>query len=205
MKSKMIGAILLLVLFSCKKNTTGVNPPLLEEGFPQDWVFTYDENATEYTYLRSNNGNPLYRKQVLKTYDLKQLAIDEDCKFKVMENAQRNGKKTYTIQSVKQKKRWWSVNFVNNANNPEGFVSTFLSSSSTEPPCGGTPDDCDDWRFFLHRMPDVNGVRSYAIESVKYPGWYISRQSPNFQYANNLLTVQKQPNVEQATKFQCRQ
>ena len=176
----------------------------LLEDYPQEWILTYDKSPTEYTYLKSNNGNPLYRDNVLKTYSLTQLAIDEDCKFHVATAGRVNGKETYTIQSVKKMQRWWSVAFVNNANNPEGFVSTFLSGSTTAPPCGGSPTDCDDWKFFLHDMPKVDGKKTVAIESVKYPGWYISRQAPSFQYASNLLTIQKETSPDKASKFQRR-
>jgi len=198
MKQKILIALLVCSLLSCGKSNPST--ALLEVSYPQEWIFTYDESSTEYTYLRSNNGNPLFRKKILKTYSLTQLAIDEDCKFHVATAGKINGRESFTIQSVKKMERWWEVYFP--INNTEGFVQQ-SGFSTTEPPCNN-PADCDNWRFFLHDMPKVDGVKTVAIESVKHPGWYISITSPTFQWANNLLTVQQYSSPDKATRFQCR-
>lgn len=200
---KDIALVLLLCGFAgCGGN--GAVEPQSQVSPVGEWFFLYDESPTEYTYVRSNNGNPLFRDKILKTYDLRQLGIDVDSKFKVTSAGSSNSRETYTIQSVRRLERWWSVSFVNNANTPAGFASTFLSNSTTAPPCGGSPTDCDDWKFVLHRMPAVNGAITVAIESVKFPGWYISNQSPTSQYASNLLTIQQYSSADRATKFQLR-
>ena len=203
MKQKILMAMLVCCLFGCKKNDTDITQG--QQNLVGEWILTYDESPTEYTYLKNTGGSgtPLYRDKILKTYDLAQLAVDADCEVRIKSMGSANNKETYTIQSAKNMQRWWSVDFVNNANNPEGFVR-ISGGTITEPPCGGSPTDCDDWKFFLHRMPAVNGIITAAIESVKYPGWSVSSQPATFQYASNLLTVQKYSGVDKATKFQFR-
>ena len=69
-----------------------------------------------------------------------------------------------------------------------------------------TPGDIDDdnYKFFIHKMPDVNGVKTVALESVYFKGYYISDASPGFQYAQNLATLQEASTPDKATKWQCR-
>ena len=65
------------------------------------------------------------------------------------------------------------------------------------------PDD-DSYNFFIHKMPDVNGVKTVVLESVYYAGYYVSDASQGFQFAQNLVTLQKSSEPAKATKWQCR-
>jgi len=68
------------------------------------------------------------------------------------------------------------------------------------------PGDLDDdsYHFFIHKMPDVNGVKTVALENVFYSGYYVSSASPGWQYAQNLVTLQQASDPAKATKWQCR-
>ena len=71
-----------------------------------------------------------------------------------------------------------------------------LNTTSTDPG--------DGYKFFIHKMSDVNGVKTVVLESVQYPGYYVSITSPGSQFAQNLVTLQKASSPEKATGWQCR-
>ena len=73
-----------------------------------------------------------------------------------------------------------------------------ISSSST------ADLDDDSYKFFIHKMPDVNGVKTVVLENVFYAGYYVSSASPGWQFAQNLATLQQASSPDKATKWQCR-
>lgn len=196
MKSTILFTTLLLLFSSCKKNSTNnnTNPPQPGlQNFPVSWIFTVDEAPDKYIFIRTNGAN-MFRKSVLQSYSLTQLAIDEDCKFEVAQSRnEANNKDCFSIRLDKNKKLWCGV--APSPNQQEMHMHT-LNGNSTDPG--------DGYKFFLHFMPKVNGVTTVAIESVWKPGYYISTAAPGFNYAQNQLVLIQHAKPEDATKWQCR-
>jgi len=190
----------ILVLFatcslfmSCKKNSP--DQTLLEH-WPQEWILTTDASADKYTYLELA-GNSMKRSEVLKSYSLTQLALDEYCEFVVTTaRTEYTNEICYTFQFERQRNRWLFAG--PSSNGQEVHLSTTAGGSETEDPGG------DGYKFFIHKMPDVNGVKTVAIESVDKPGYYISTTTPGFNYSPTQVVLTQEANPEAATRFQCR-
>ncbi len=179
-----------LAMCSKSKEETGQ-----QSTFPGAYIFMIDEAPDNLIFFKTN-GAATYRDHVLKTYDLTQLAKDENCKFYVRKALTESGQQCYAIQLDKKRTLWLSVNSSSNRQEVHLFASS--SRSETEDPGG------DNYKFLMHVMATVNGVRTVAIESVEKPGWYISSSPPGFQYAANLVTLQQATSAEKATHWQCR-
>jgi hypothetical protein len=195
MKKNLLSCILVLgfIILSSGMCSKKDSAPALLEKYPQYWILTIDESADKYTYLRTNGAN-MFRKSILKTYSLTQLAIDEDCEFEAAQSKTEYGNKDcITLRLDKNKKIWIGV--TQSPNKQEWHLNN-LNGNSTDPG--------DGYKFFVHRMPDVGGVKTVAIESVQQPGWYISSAPPGFNYAANQVTLQQAASPEMATHWQCR-
>ena len=195
MKRTIVFLCTLSLFLSCKKGSDGPDQPGLEE-WPQDWIFTVDETVDRYTYLQTNLNN-MFRKQVDKTYSLLQLAIDENCEFRVNPSISETGEKCFTIQIEKNRKRWVFAN--KSPNGQEVHLGCGAGSSETT-----APGDSDNYKFFVRKMDKVNGVTTVTIESVNFPGYYISTATPGLNYAQNQVVLTKESSPEKATKWQCR-
>lgn len=178
----------------CKKNKL-VDQPLLEH-YPQSWVFTIDESADEYTYVYTNGGGNMFRDNVPKSYSLMQLAEDVECKFFLNLARAENGDQCVTIQRENNKRYW--VFGGPSTNRQEMHVGISNTGSETN-----APDD-DHYKFKIHKLEDVDGVKTIAIESIAHPGYFISSSPPGFNYAATQLTMQLEPDAEHATGWQCR-
>lgn len=163
--------------------------------FPGAYIFMIDDAPDKLIFFKTN-GSVTYRDHVLKTYDLTQLAKDENCKFYVRKAITESGQQCYAIQLDKKRNLWLSANL--SSNKQEVHLLASSSRSETEDPGG------DNYKFQMHITGTVNGVRMVAIESVEKPGWYISSSPPGFQYAANLVTLQQATSPEKATHWQCR-
>jgi hypothetical protein len=193
---KKITLVLCLFSFfiSCKKNTT--DTPLLEVPYPHQWIFTVDASADKYVHLELA-GNNMKRSEILKSYSLSQLTLERFCEFNVAESkTEFTNKLCYTIQFERQRKRWLFAGL--STNKQEVHLGTTSGGSETEDPGG------DGYRFFIHEMPRVNGVRTVAIESVDKPGYYISTSPPGFNYSPTQVTLTQHSNPQSATHWQCR-
>jgi hypothetical protein len=195
MKKTIIIFCTLCLFISCKKNS-GLPDQIESESYPVTWIFTVDESIDKYTYLRSNLTN-MFRKQVDKTYSMTQLAIDENCEFRVAQSRSEDHKECFTIQLEKNRKIWVSANL--STNKQEVHLSSGGGSSETT-----APGDSDNYKFFIRRMDKVNGVITVTIESVNFPGYYISTSTPGFVYAQNEVVLTKETSPEKATHWQCR-
>lgn len=195
MKKSFLPGLVLLAFITltsgiCSKKT---EDQVLLEKYPQYWILTVDESSDKYTILRTNGSN-MFRKSILKSYSLTQLAIDEDCKFEVAQSrTEFDNKICYSLRLEKNKKIWCGVT---NSPNKQEVHLTALNSAATDPG--------DGYKFFIHRMPDVNGVKTVALESVDKPGYYISSSPPGFNYAANQATLQPATSPDKATHWQCR-
>ncbi|MBL7741279.1 MAG: hypothetical protein JNK14_18795 [Chitinophagaceae bacterium] len=182
-----------LFLISCKKDSTV--QPLLEH-WPQNWILTTDASADKYTYLELS-GNSMKRSEVLKSYSLTQLALDNYCEFIVsLARTEYTNEICYKIQFERERKRWLFAGL--SSNGQEVHLRTTLGNSETEDPGG------DGYKFFIHDMPKVNGVKTVAIESVDKPGYYISTASPGLNYSPTQVVLTQHSNPDAATRFQCR-
>ena len=195
MRKTIIFFCSLCLFISCKKGGGAPDPALLEH-WPQDWIFTVDEGSDKYTYLRTNLNN-MFRKDVLKSYSLTQLAIDENCEFRVNLSKSEDGKTCYTIQLEKIRKRWVSASL--STNKQEVHLTCGQGASETT-----APGDSDNYKFIFHKMDKVNGVTTYTIESVNFPGFYISTSIPGPVYAQNEVVLTQETSPEKATHWQCR-
>ena len=173
----------------CNKKTDDLP---LSEKYPQYWILAADESSDKYEFIYTNTANS-FRRSILKSYSLTQLAIEENCEFEVSQSKTEVGNKDcYALRLDKNKYVWLSV---------------YESSNKQEIHLGatnGSSDPGDGCKFFIHRMDDVNGVKTVTIESVDKPGYYISTQPPGFQFAKNQATLQKASSPEKATHWQCR-
>jgi hypothetical protein len=195
MKKTTLIIVTFLLFISCKKNK-GIDPALLEVPYPHQWIFTADASADKYVHLELA-GNNMKRLEILKSYSLSQLTLDRFCEFNVAESkTEFTNKLCYTIQFERQRKRWLFAG--NSSNGQEVHLGTTSGGSETEDPGG------DGYRFFIHEMPRVNGVRTVAIESVDKPGYYISTSPPGFNYSPTQVTLTQHSNPQSATHWQCR-
>lgn len=193
MKKAFLIICMISFFISCKKSDT--NPPL-EEPYPHQWIFTADASADKYVHLELA-GNNMKRSEVLKTYSLAQLTLDRYCEFNVAESlTEFTNEKCYTIQFERQRKRWLFAG--NSSNGQEVHLGTTMTNSETADPGG------DGYKFFIHDMPKVNGVRTVAIESVEKPGYYISTFPPGFNYSPTQVTLTQHSSPQSATHWQCR-
>ena len=182
------------LFLSCKKNNT--HPALLQVPYPHQWIFTADATADKYVHLELA-GNNMKRSEILKTYSLSQLTIDRFCEFNVAESkTEFTNELCYTIQFERERKRWLFAG--KSSNGQEMHLGTTKTSSETADPGG------DGYKFFIHKMPDVNGVRTVTIESVDKPGYYISTSPPGFNYSATQVTLTQHSSPQSATKWQCR-
>ena len=197
MKKKIITILVLCSLFGCSKkdSNTPVNPGL--ETYPQEWILTVDENADRYTHIEVA-GNNTKRTLIDKSYSLILLAEERECKFKVSQSRnEANNKECFKIQSVKNKKRWLTAG--PSSNQQEVHLYSGLGNSEIDP-----PGDSDNYKFLIHNMPKVNGVKTVVIESLDKPGYYISSAPPGFNYSPTQVVLTKETSPDKATHWQCR-
>jgi hypothetical protein len=181
----------ILLITACNKNN-GPDQAQLEH-YPQKWILTYDEVPGKYTYLKTN-GAVMYRDDIETSYSLTQLAIDEDCEWEANLSRTEDGSKVcFSLRLDKNKKIWCGA-----APSSNGQEMHLIALNTT-----GT-DPGDNYKFFIHKMPDVNGVQTVVLESVYYPGYYVSHAPPGWQFAQNLVTLQEADSPEEATAWQCR-
>ncbi len=193
MKKSILICGVVALFISCKKDNN--NPPL-EEPFPHQWIFTSDASADKYV-IWELAGNNMKRTEVLKTYNLGQLSQDKFCEFNVAESrTEFTNELCYTIQFENDRKRWLFAGF--SSNGQEVHLGTTKTNSETADPGG------DGYKFFIHKMPDVNGVKTITIESVDKPGYYISTVPPGFNYSASQLTLTQHSSPQSAIPWQCR-
>lgn len=193
MKKTLVLLSVCFLFFSCKKNKI-IDQPLLEH-YPQSWIFTIDESPQKYTYIYTN-GNNMFRDDIEKSYSLTQLAEDENCKFFLNLSKTESGDQCITIQLEKEKRRW--IFAAPSTNGQEMHMGISQKESEITPP------DDDNYKFHVHHLEDVAGVKTISIESVAYPGYFISSQPPGFNYSATQLTLQHESGPEKATAWQCR-
>lgn len=193
MKHKLFFLLGFFFFISCKKNSPD---QALLENWPQEWILTADSSPDTYTYLELA-GNSMKRSEIAKSYSLVQLAEDNYCEFIVSQALSEYGNKPcFKFQFKREKKRWLFAGL--SSNGQEVHLRTTPGSSESEDPGG------DGYKFFIHDMPKVNGVKTVAIESVDKPGYYLSTAAPGFNYSVTQVVLTQEINPEAATRFQCR-
>jgi hypothetical protein len=191
MKNRFLFVVAILLITACNKSDAP--DQVLLENYPQTWILTLDETPDKYFFLKTN-GAVMYRDHIPKSYSLTQLAIDEQCEFEVNTSKTEDGNKIcYTLRLDKNKKIWCGAG---PSSNKQEIHMYALNTTSNDPG--------DGYKFFIHKMPDVNGVKTMVLESVQYPGYYVSITSPGSQFAQNLVTLQQASSPEKATAWQCR-
>jgi hypothetical protein len=191
MKKTTLYLAILFVLISCKKNNGPGQSQL--ENYPQTWILTVDQAPDEYLFLKTN-GAVMYKDDVPQSYNMVTLAEEEECEWEIMTSLTEEGNKTcFTIRLDKNKK-WWAG--ASPSSDKQEIHMTVLNTTSTDPG--------DNYKWFIHKMPDVNGVKTVVLENVYYPGYYVSTSSPGWQFAQNLVTLQQTDNPQKATYWQCR-
>jgi hypothetical protein len=212
MKNTFSFLCILCVLMSCSDDPS--EQPTLEAGYPHDWVFTtggesnppQDPSVAEYEYIYTNK-TAMFRDDILKSYPLNDLVEEEHCLFYVSEGKCQSTKTCYTIQLSSDKIRFLGVGQSSNKEEMHLVIAKGSEVVVTGNPTMLVPpdgDDGDEFQFYIHRLDDVNGIITVAIESAGMPGWYISSAPPGFNYAQNVVTLQQSKNAEGATKWQCR-
>ena len=203
---------ILTFIISCSKESVD---PVEEVGYPHQWIFTKDESTNpqdpsedRYTYIYTNKY-AMFRDGIQKSYPLEDLAEEEHCLFYVAETSSSSGKKCYTIQLDSDRILFLGAGPSTNKEEvhlyiQDGAEVVVVGNPSHFAPPDDDNEDGDFWKFYIHKTPDVDGVRTVAIESVGMPGWYISDSPPGFNYAANVVTLQSESSLEHAPKWQCR-
>lgn len=199
MKKVMLSFLVVSLFISCKKNTgtnNGNPAPSALEHYPQKWLLTHDASPDKYTYLEVA-GNNMKRSEVLKSYSLIQLALDDLCEFHVeLARSEYGNKICHTLQLDRQRKRWLFAAL--STNKQEVHLGSKSSNSDVTDPGG------DGYKFFIHNFAKVNGVKTVAIESVDQPGYYLSTSGPGFNYSPTQVVLTKEVSPDKATHWQCR-
>jgi len=212
MKKAFFFLCVLALTISCSKDSDV--DPVLEIGYPQQWIFTtdvsdpFDPSVPEYTYIYTNKY-AMFRDDIQKSYPLKDLADEENCLFYVSETNSSTGKTCYTIQLDNDRIRFLGVGPSTNKEETHLYIQkgqevVVVGNPSYFAPPDDNDEEGDYWKFYIHKMPDEDGVRTVAIESVGMPGWYISDSPPGFNYAANVVTMQSSVSPASAPKWQCR-
>ncbi|MBL0741269.1 hypothetical protein [Chryseolinea lacunae] len=202
----------LLLATSCSKDSD-VDPdvnPAEELGYPHDWVFTKDESTQEqdpsvakYTYIYTNL-TAMFRKDILKSYPLKELVKEKHCLFHVAEIPCDGAKPCYSIQLVDDERLFLGAGPSTNKEEVHLFILHGEKIVPVGSPAYYIPTGEDYSMFYIHKMPDEKGVKTVAIECVGMPGWFISDTQPGFNYAANVMTLQHESSPEDAPKWQVR-
>ncbi|MFT3947720.1 MAG: hypothetical protein QM763_12185 [Agriterribacter sp.] len=182
-----------IVCFGCKKNNVG---EALSEHYPQSWIFTIDYSNDEYLYFYTKPNN-MYTDNVLKSYPLSELEKDVDCRFYLNLTRGADGKQYVSIQLDNNKKRW--VFATESTNRQEKHMGIATRGSETD-----LDNDEYNYMFIIHNIEHSSGVKTVVIESVAYPGYFVSSAPPGFNYVANQLTLQQESGPENATEWQCR-
>jgi len=212
MKKAFLFLCVLSLTISCSKDSDV--DPVLEIGYPGQWIFTtdvsdpFDPAVPEYSYIYTNKY-AMFRDDIQKSYPLEDLAKEEHCLFYVSESHSSNAKTCYTIQLDSDRIRYLGVGPSTNKEEMHLYIEKGSEVVVVGNPSHFAPPDDDNeegdyWKFLIHKMPDEDGVRTVAIESVGMPGWYISDSPPGFNYAANVITLEKKISPEAAPKWQCR-
>ena len=181
-----------IALASCKKGNTNLDH---QDVYPAQWIFTMDASPDKYMHLQLA-GNNMKRSEILKTYSLAQLTLDRLCEFNVERSkTEFTNEDCFTIQFERQRARWLFAG--PSSNQQEVHLGTTAGSEFEDP--GG-----DGYKFFIHELPKVDGVRTVAIESVDKPGYYISNSPPGFNYSQTQVTLTQHTSPASAPAWQCR-
>ena len=184
--------VTIFLITACSKSNAP-DPAQLEH-YPQTWILTIDQAPDKYVYLKANSP-VMYRDDILKSYSLTQLAEDDECQWEVNTSRTEFTKEVcYTIRLKKNKKLWLGATPSSNKQEIHLIAPSYTSNNL----------DDDSYNWFIHKMPDVNGVKTVVLENVFYKGYYVSSATPGFQFAQNLATLQKEDNPQKATAWQCR-
>jgi hypothetical protein len=192
MKKMTLFVFTSLLITACNKGGDGVAPAQLEH-YPQTWILTIDQDPDEYVYLKTN-GAVMYRDDVPRSYSLAELAKDDDCQWEVNTSRTEVGDKIcFTIRLKNNMKIWLGAG---PSSNKQEVHMHALNTQSTDPG--------DGYKWFIHKMPDVNGVKTVVLENVFYKDYYVSDAPPGWQFAQNLVTLQKEDDPKKGTNWQCR-
>ncbi|MFT3702063.1 MAG: hypothetical protein QM802_06825 [Agriterribacter sp.] len=187
-------AFVCIICFGCKKNKLS-DTPLLEH-YPQEWIFTVDYTPGEYLYFYTKPNN-MYTDRIETSYPLSALAEDVDCKFYLNLTRGSDGKQHITLQVSNDKHRWVFANVSTNGQEKHMGISYKESETALD-------NDELNYMFDIHKIEHSSGVKTVAIESVAYPGYYVSSAPPGFNYNANQLTLEQANSPENATEWQCR-
>lgn len=212
MKKAFLFLCVFALSISCSKDSDV--DPVSEIGYPRQWIFTtdvidpFDPSIPEYTYIYTTKY-AMFRDDIQKSYPLEDLADEEHCLFYVSETSGGTGKTAYTIQLDSDRSRFLGVGLSSNKEEvhltiAKGLEVIVVGNPSYFQSPDGDEDEENFYKFYIHKMPDENGVTTVAIESVEMPGWYISDSPPGFNYAASVVTLESSVKLAQAPKWQCR-
>jgi len=186
----MFAGIAMTALFisSCEKDDGGIKFASL----PGTYVLTIDHDETNYQYPYYSNGIVIFRGTVNKSYNLRDLASERDCAWKIVLNSGTPGSSAkYSFQSHSNTDIWWSVGTTfGTGGNQELYLGTEETSNLPE----------EDWsRFIIHEISGSGKDKEIVIESFAHRGFYLENTGHTLT-GNGLRCVSKdQP--ENATRF----
>lgn len=161
---KQLFAILVsaCIFFSCQKKRGGIDT--ISADWPHASIFTID-NGTDWVYLRIGS-NVILRDQVDKNYSMADLAREKDCHFEVRLGALINAKQSYSFHLTSDRSTRMRVRKTASVYGTEELYLGIHESDTA-------PSD-DSWRFFIHFESSVDGKKRVRIESVQYPGYFLT-------------------------------
>lgn len=188
---QLVAAVVLILIFSsCSKEESNPVVTGLEAGTVRyRGVYAIDEGST-LRYMYQSTAITVMRQRVEKTYPLSELAKERTC---VLE-----------AQFRKAYAGIWLLRFDGEEHGYVSVAPTFSVSGQEELALYIDDDvpDMDDieYEFRIHEFDPIEGRRVLAIESVKYPGHYIT----NFGHtlSGNGVIVRKHDSKEAADKWQ---
>ncbi len=182
-------ALTALFISSCKKDDDGLKFASL----PGTYVLTIDHDETNFQYPYYSTGVVIFRGTVDKSYDLRDLASEKDCAWKIVLNSGTPGSSTkYSFQSHSNTDIWWSIGTTYGIG---GNQELYLGTEQTN----DIPDE--DWgRFIIHELTEwSNGGKDIVIESYAYPGYYL--ENTGHTLTGNGLKFVSKDEPEDATRF----
>lgn len=172
-KYNMVAVALLLICFcGCKK---GVDDDNIDSVGPKYYngIYLTEESTDWYWYVSYGSGIYLDKNKIRTTFDFATLSQDdrEDCDMEVKEYAgQFSGSRGFRVKKVSGDTYWKVVK-----NGETTSYSLLLRHDAMKAEYGVDEKELDKpFLFKIHEIKKDNGETRYAIESVGFPGHYLS-------------------------------
>lgn len=161
-----VNVLLLLSLAHCKKNNN--TTAYAVEEWPQNWVLVIDRNDPLFYKVLTADGVPVLRSDVGKdNFNAAQYAVSHSCKW-IAELRGDPGSGRVSLKLANDT-TLYMTGVVNR------LATEYMLVVTTTPYT--TPGNTE-WLFKMNRLSSVNGKKRITLESVAYPGYFVSNEPP---------------------------